>query len=677
MERRRQARPLTLGSTDPRREAAADLQAIPAELLERPRFERPSARAARRKAWEVWASQNLRPSIRTLDDAPLDHASHLRSPLVGRDQPLARLDDAFRQVTSEHTTLLFTILGESGMGKSRLITEFVRRLPGGVRVLEGSSPSSVPGLSLWPLREMLLEVTGLTGREPGETAEHRLASFLDGVGNSDVIGRRLAPLVGFEGALGSVEESFWAVRRFFEALALRGPLILIFDDAQWASPTLLDLITDMANSLSGYPIMFLVLSWPELLDSKVSLVAPNLRHLRLAPLDQYDCLELIRMPLGGGRFDPRTESDIVGSAAGNPLFIEQCLHLMIDRGLLLPGAQAWQPVGGLSVPRGLDVLFTERTRELAPTELAVLSCGAIAGQAFYREAVEALLPHGESEYARDACMSMESRELIYRLDLADLPDATAFRFRHDLLRRIGLDRLGEAERGVLHLRYGRWLMGRSDRRGPQAASVGHHLGEAAARLGSADPASQGLGMEAAQLLLSAARRVRRTDRDEARALLFKATDLAPATSPLLIDIQVEKGRVLFDQRRLTRSELALEHAVQLAASHGEAARGTFARLLLRRVQIERGTENAAGRALKEAEEALDGARAADNRPLAVHALRTRASAQVALGQFGDAKASLADALGTIAPDGELASLFRSVRREQVSLTRWGPEPVTE
>jgi tetratricopeptide (TPR) repeat protein len=684
-------------------------------------FERPSVREARRKKWEEWAERNLRPyappqaedtsapppgdtrpesrdtrsepeatpaPARDTRSEPGDSrgpagderhpakVARLDSPLVGRDQQLAQLHDAFWQVTTEHTSLLFTVLGEAGTGKTRLVKEFWRQLPDGVQVLEGSSPSSIRGLSFWPLSEMLLELTGLTGRESEADAERRLAGFLDGVENGGVIVRRLAPLAGYEKPLGRVEESFWAVRRFLEALTRRGPLVMIFDDAQWASPILLDLITALANWLSGRPILLLVLSRPELLDSKVPFVAPNLRHLLLAPLEREDCVELIRASLGGNTLDPRTESDIVGSADGNPLFVVQSLHLMIDRGVLLPDGRAWRQVGGISVPRNIEALFAARLRELPPDQLAVLGCGGIAGQAFYLEGVQELLP-GEGASVCDACASLEGRGFIYQLDLAEIPDATAFRFRHDLVRKIALERFDDAERGALHLRYARWLEGRSARRGSQEACVGHHLGEAAERLGPADPAARGLGVEAAQLLLSAARRIRRTDREEARTLLSKASDLVPATAPLLVDIQLERGRVLFEQRKLTRSELALENAVRLAEGHGETTQARFASLLLRRVQIERGNENAASSALAEAVDVLRGARAEGDLPLAVHALRTRASAHLALGRFGDAKSSLDEALALIADRDDLGALFRSVRRERVSLTRWGPEPVTE
>ncbi len=689
MKGRRESGPQESEPEEPRREEATTSEAtppIPTKLLTRPTFERQSARAARRKEWEKWADQNLRrPARAQAADTPgrvrdtraPAKAARLDSSLVGRDQQLARLHDAFRQVTTEHTSLLFTVLGEAGTGKTRLVTEFWRQLPDGVQVLEGSSPSSIRGLSFWPLSEMLLELTGLTGRESEADAERRLADFLGGIENSDVIVRQLAPLAGYERALGRVEESFWAVRRFLEALTRRGPLIIIFDDAQWASPILLELITALANWLSGRPILLLVLSRPELLDSKVPFVAPNLRHLRIAPLEREACLELIRASLGGHTLDARTEADIVGSAAGNPLFVEQCLQLMIDRGVLLPDGRAWQQVGGISVPRNIEALLAARLRQLPPDELAVLSRGGIAGQAFYREGVEALLPAEAVASARDACAFLEDRGFIYQLDLAEIPDATAFRFRHDIVRKIALEGFDDAERGALHLRYARWLEGRVARRGPQEACVGHHLGEAAARLGPTDPAARGLGVEAAQLLLSAARRIRRTDREEARSLLCKASDLVPAADPLLIDIRLERGRVLFEQRKLTRSELALESAVRLAQDHGETTQARFASLLLRRVQIERGKENAASSALADAGNVLRDARAADDRPLAVHALRTRASAQVALGRFGDAKASLAEALALIADDDNLKALFRSVRREQVSLTRWGPEPVAE
>jgi tetratricopeptide (TPR) repeat protein len=171
--------------------------------------------------------------------------------------------------------------------------------------------------------------------------------------------------------------------------------------------------------------------------------------------------------------------------------------------------------------------------------------------------------------------------------------------------------------------------------------------------------------------------VAKLDIDDLTAVLDAFPEERSGADTPLLDVQMEKGRILFEQRRLTQSESALESAVRLADNRGETTRARFASLLLRRVQIERGKENAASGALAEAGDVLEGARAVDDRRLAVHALRTRASAQVALGRFGDAKSSLADALRLIAGHGDLRALFRSVRRERVSLTRWGPEPAAE
>jgi hypothetical protein len=235
---------------------------------------------------------------------------------------------------------------------------------------------------------------------------------------------------------------------------------------------------------------------------------------------------------------------------------------------------------------------------------------------------------------------------------------------------------GDADRGALHLRYARWLQGRVARRGPQESCVGHHLGEAAVRLGPADPDVRGLGEEAAQLLLSAARRIRRTDREEARSLLCKASDLAPATDPLLIDIRLERGRVLFEQRKLSgrswrwRARCGWRRAAERPPGPGSrvcccgGCRSSAGRRTSRAVrwQMPQTCSGRTGGGRPPARRA----RAADPglRPPRPRPLRRR-------------QGSLAEALALIADDDDLKPLFRSVRREQVSLTRWGPESVAE
>jgi hypothetical protein len=175
----------------------------------------------------------------------VEEAGHRRArpqeaPLVGRDRPLRMLQDAFSAAVEERVCHLFTILGAAGVGKSRLVEEFVGGLGDQAAVATGRCLAYGSGITYWPVAEALRDALGI--REANEDAQAGLAAVLRGEPEADAITAAVGSLLGMNAEAHDQEELFWAVRKTFEVVARRRPLVLVLDDIHWGEPTFLDLV---------------------------------------------------------------------------------------------------------------------------------------------------------------------------------------------------------------------------------------------------------------------------------------------------------------------------------------------------------------------------------------------------------------------------------------------------
>ena len=214
--------------------------------------------------------------------AVLAHAPGLArrfdSPFVGREHQLALLNSAFGAMVRDRACYLLTVLGSAGIGKSRLVREFTRGLAGDVTVLRGRCLPYGEGITYWPLAEMVREITRAKGLDPGGRSATDIAALLAGDEKAEMIAERVAQVLGIGSAGGGTsEETFWAVRRLFEALTRAGPLVIVVDDLHWAEATFFDLIEHVADHSRDCPILLVCVARPELLEKRPAWAAgrPN------------------------------------------------------------------------------------------------------------------------------------------------------------------------------------------------------------------------------------------------------------------------------------------------------------------------------------------------------------------------------------------------------------------
>jgi len=451
------------------------------------------------------------------------------SPMIGRSRERRRLYDAFEQAVSDRSCQLFTILGAAGVGKSRLVREFLGDLGADALIARGRCLPYGVGITYWPVTEVVREAAGVGEADTLEQSRDKLAHQLQGEDDADLIAARVAELTGLAEASWPVDEGFWAVRTFFEALARRSPLVLVFDDIHWGEATFLDLIEHIADWTHAVPILLVCVARPELLDVRPGWGGGKLNAtaVLLEPLSELESSELIDNL--SSAIDAPTRRRVIEASEGNPLFVEEMVALGSD-----------QADGGVEVPPTIHALLAARIDRLTDQERWTVECASVEGKVFHQGSVAELLPEPFAATLPVTLASLVRKELI-RPDRALFAGQRAFRFRHLLLRDAAYESVPKAVRAGLHERYAAWLeLHAAARLVEYEEIIGYHLEQVfryRSELGTLDAASQDVGRRAAARLGAAGRRAfGRSDSPAAVNLISRAAALLPADDPARIDL---------------------------------------------------------------------------------------------------------------------------------------------
>jgi predicted ATPase/DNA-binding SARP family transcriptional activator len=496
-------------------------------------------------------------------------------PLVGRDWELAQLQHAFERATQGRTSYLFTLLGPGGIGKSRLAREFTERLAGTATVLTGRCPSYGAGITFWPLAEI---VRGAAG----STTPSAIASLMALEPEADEIAARIAGAIGAHDAGGSAAELFWAVRSLFAALAREQPLVVIFDDLQWAEPTLLDLLEQLVDATRDAPMLLLCLARSELLETRPSWGGGkvNASTILLEPLSQPD-RELLIAHAGGESLGSAVAARVAEAAEGNPLFLEQMVAMALEEGA---GAR------DVTVPATIQALLAARVDRLDVLERTVLERAAVVGKEFSLSEVVAMSPEGERDEVRARLEALARRELLGAGTTPRRGDA-AFFFRHGLIRDAAYDALPKAQRAVLHEALAHFLELTPDHPASTHEEVlAFHLEQSyryRVELGQGGEDVQRLGDQATSLLAAAGRRAyARDDVPAAVALLERAAELAGVGTRARLALLPDLGDAVREGGDEPHAEAVLAEAIAAAEAAGDRRLEEYARLVRLRMRVQ-------------------------------------------------------------------------------------------
>ena len=293
-------------------------------------------------------------------------------PLVGRGRELGLLTVAFERAAARGSREFVSVLGDAGVGKSRLVAELVERYRERATVLIGRCLSYGEGITYWALAEMIRRAAEIGEDDPPEERRAKLARAVAGAADGELVARHLLQLLGLEAGGEPSEQSAWAVRRLLEIVAERRPVIVIFDDLHWAEPVLLDLLVEVATTVDG-PVLCVCMARFELLERRADWERECRDDDLLRPLSEADTRAVVEALVGAalpGAFRDR----LVELAAGNPLFVEQVLHMLIDDGRLEHAEEGWRTTGdavAIEVPPTIEAILAARIDNLGGAERAL------------------------------------------------------------------------------------------------------------------------------------------------------------------------------------------------------------------------------------------------------------------------------------------------------------------
>ena len=470
------------------------------------------------------------PLVALVDAPERSHASRF----VGRERELQQLAEAWDRALASQRCELATVVGDPGVGKSRLVAEALALIQ--ARVVRGRCLSYGEGITYWPVVEVLKQLDALPSDAAAAGALRSVLREGDSVSGTDEIA--------------------WAFRKL---LAEQAPLVVCFDDLQWGEETFLDLVESTALLSTGAPLLLLCMARRELLDRRPSWPAT----LLLEPLPNEEADELI-----GGVVPDEVRRRIVRAAGGNPLFLTEMVALSGER-------------GNVDVPATLRALLAARLDQLEGSERLVLERGAVEGELFHRGAIQALAP-GEAEVT-PRLAALVRRDLV-RPDRPILPGEDAFRFRHLLIRDAAYDALPKATRADLHRRFAEWLENRGEDLVELDEILGYHLEQASHyldELGRPDPE---VALDAGDRLAAAGQRARWRGDARAAASLLERSLLLTRPQRLDVHLEVTLAEVLWSVDAARAAEVA-EAAAGRADASGDGARAALARTVAANMSV--------------------------------------------------------------------------------------------
>ena len=477
----------------------------------------------------------------------VDLAPAERTPLVGRERELDQVVGALARVREQRSSELLTLIGVPGIGKSRLVGELFQSIErGGVLTYwrQGRSLPYGQGISYWALAEMVKAQAGIletdSEEEAGAKLERTVEQLLDE--DTDWVLSHLRPLVGqASAAAGSQDEAFAAWRRVWEALADQHPLVLVFEDIQWADDGLLDFIDHLADWVRDVPLLILCTARLELLERRSTWGGGkvNAATVQLAPLSDEQTAELMSA-LGGGADDA-----LLQRCGGNPLYAEQFARMVAERG-----------AGAL--PETVQGIIAARLDALAPAEKQLLQDAAVIGKVFWLGALGA---------TQQQLHVLRQKEFVQRARRSSVEGETEYAFKHVLVRDVAYGQIPRADRIEKHLRAAEWIesLGRPD---DHAEMVAHHYVNALDLAVAARRADDALAARAVRALREAGERALALNAlAQAENYLRQAHALAPGDPEVLL----RYGRVLYVQDEAGEDELKKARDGLLAAGKPEAA----------------------------------------------------------------------------------------------------------
>ena len=605
------------------------------------------------------------------------------TPMVGREAEFALLSSAFATARSERRAQTITIVGDAGVGKTRLVSEFLDGASSDAIVVKGRCLPYGDGITFWPLIEVVRGAAGIADDDSRETS---LARLLDFVGSDLEVADRVASVIGLSKSTYQVGELFWGIRRLFEVAAATRPIVVLFDDIHWAEQTFLDLIDHLTETTRDAALLILCTARHELLESHPAWgEQASATPIVLRPLSDADSAQVAENLLGRAGLASDVRARIVGASEGNPLFVEQLLSMLIDSGRLRQEAAGWVATTNLSelaIPPTIHALLAARLDALPPSERAIVEPASVIGLAFPGRAVGELAPDGLRAELDRHLDGLTRKQLIHAVD-DQADDDAIYRFHHLLIRDAAYQGLLKRSRAVLHERFVIWADVVNAERGRAIEFeeiLGYHLEQAYrywAELGPLDDHGVGLGIRAAERLSSAgARAIARGDMPAAASLLGRAAGVLPVEHSSRPWLLIRTGEARLEMGEFGTAAALADEAIEAAAALGDPALEATARI--ERLRLRYMTEAAGSDAQVAAlvQELMPALEAAGDEAGLARAWRLMTYIRAAATQWGAAEQTATAMLDHARASGDRLMEIRGLPA-LAGIARYGPLPVGE
>ena len=462
-----------------------------------------------------------------------------RSPLVGRERELELLRSMLGRVQKERSAQLVTLVGVPGIGKSRLVGELFQQVEAEDELIQWRQGRCLPygeSITFWALGEIVKAEAGILETDPPEEAQRKLGRSVqrlvqDGDEARWVEGelRALVGLAG-DGRQSAAESAKAAWRRFLDAAAERGPTVLVFEDLHWADDGLLDFLADLVEWLRTAPLLVVATARPELLERRRTWGGgqANATTISLQPLDEHETTQLISSLLDQPLQLADDRLALLERAGGNPLFAEQYVRMLGERGTTV------------DLPESVQGVIAARLDALPRPEKELLQDAAVHGKVFWLGAVAT-----EPREAEELVRALERKDFVLRERRSSVAGDTQYAFQHVLLRDVAYGQIPRRARAEKHRRAAEWIegLGRPD---DHAELLAYHYNEALAlgRAAGVDDEPELVERARESLLAAGDRAFSLAAYDASAAFFGQAVELLPPGDPARPALLVRRARAL-------------------------------------------------------------------------------------------------------------------------------------
>jgi class 3 adenylate cyclase/predicted ATPase len=579
----------------------------------------------------------------------------LEAPFVGRERELRLVKELFHASAEQSRAQLVQVLGIAGIGKSRLAWEFFKYLDG----LAGNVVNAFwhrgrclaygEGVAYWALAEMVRMRAQILEGEDQEAAREKLAACLaEYVPDPEQrawVGPRLGNLLGLEERVDSDRQDLFAAwRLFFERLADEQPVVLLFEDLQWADQALLAFIEFLLEWSASQRLYVLALSRPGLAEQHPDFArgVRNTATLALEPLSEAEMTTLLDGYVPG--LPEELQQQVLGRAQGVPLYAVETVRMLLDRGLLVQEGSVYRPTGEierLEIPESLHALAAARLDGLPVEERALVQQACVLGKSFTKQALAALT--GQSEAELEPLLAGLVRKEVLSLQ-ADprAPERGQYGFLQELLREVAYETLSRKDRKTRHLAAVAALEQTyqgADEEVPEVIAA--HLLAAAEALPD-DPDTPEIRQRAKAALVQAGERAAALAApEEAQHYFDQAGELAAAEPTLQAELLQRAGSLAYQAGTMSEARQRLEEAIRLHEEVGDQLAAARAGVSLADVDV---SEGRLGDAMHRLEQALVTLKAVGPSPELAATLAQLGRMQMLRGDRDAAAATLEQAL---------------------------------